>query len=49
MSSLEVTLTVCHNLGLLDFLYQKSVGVYKISVPSCKIFQFWPFLNFDEF
>ena len=48
MSSLEVTLTVCHNVGLLRFSLPKIGGLYKISVPTCKNFQFWPFLSFDE-
>ena len=41
MSMLEVTLTVCHNLGLLGFCLPKiGGGVDKFSVPTCKIFQF---------
>ena len=40
MSSLEVTLTGCHNLGLLGFCLPKIGGVDKFSVPFCKIFQF---------
>ena len=41
MSSLEVTLTVCHKLGLLRISFQNPGGaVYKISVPTCKNFQF---------
>ena len=38
MSSLEATLTVCHNLGLFGFAFPKSEGVDKFSVPTCKIF-----------
>ena len=45
MSSIEVTLTMCHNLGLLRFCLPKlGGGGYKISVPTCKSFQFRPFL-----
>ena len=40
MSSLEVTLTVCHNLGLLGFCLPKIGGLYRFSVPTCKNFQF---------
>ena len=42
MNSLEVTLTVCHNLGWLGFCLPKigGGGVDKFSVPTCKIFQF---------
>ena len=40
MSSLEVTLTVCHNLGLLGFCLPKIGGVYRFLVPNCKIFHF---------
>ena len=40
MSSLEVTLTVCDNLGLLGFLPSQNWGVYRFSVPTCKTFQF---------
>ena len=49
MSILKVTLTVYHNLGLLGFCFPKIGGVYRFSVPTCKNFQFWPFLSFDEF
>ena len=49
MSSLEVTLTVCLNLGLLGFCLPKIRGVDKFSVPTCKVFQFSPFLSFDKF
>ena len=48
MKSLEVTLTECHNQGLLSFSFQKIGGNYKFSVPICKHFQFWPFLSFDK-
>ena len=37
MSSLEATLTMCQNLGLLRFSLPQ-IGVYKISVPTCKYF-----------
>ena len=40
MGSLEVTLTVCHNLGLLGFCLPKMGGLDKFSVPTCKIFEF---------
>ena len=40
MSSLEVTLTVCPNLGLLGFCLPKIGGLYRFSVPTCKVFQF---------
>ena len=40
MSSLEVTLTVCHILGLLGFCFPKIGGVYRFSVPTSKNFQF---------
>ena len=42
MSTLEVTLSVCHNLGLLTVLLSKNWGgvVYRFSVPTCKSFQF---------
>ena len=41
MNSLELTLTVCHNLGLLGFCLLKiGGGVDKFSVPTCKIFHF---------
>ena len=43
MSSLEVTLTVCHNLGLLSFSLPKIGVMYKISVKiicNKKIFSF---------
>ena len=49
MSVLEVTPAVCHNLGLLGFGLPKTGGVYRFSVPTCKNFQFWPFLSFDKF
>ena len=37
---LEVTLTVCYNLGCLSFSFPKMGSVYKFLVPTCKIFQF---------
>ena len=40
MSSLEATPTVYHNLGLLGFCLPKIGGLYRFSVPSCKIFHF---------
>ena len=49
MSSLEVTLTVRHILGLLGGCLPKIGGLYRFSVPTCKKFQFWPFLSFDKF
>ena len=49
MDSLEATLTVCHNLGLLGVCLTKiGGGVDKFSVPTCKIFQVWPVLSFDK-
>ena len=49
MDSLGVTLTVCWNLGLLRFSLPKiGGGVDKFSVPTCKNFQFWPFLSFGK-
>ena len=38
MSSLEVTLTVYHNFGLLGFRLPKIGGMDKFSVPTCKNF-----------
>ena len=53
ISSLEVTLTMCHNLRLLGSCLPKIGGgggaLYRFSAPTCKNFQFGPFLNFDEF
>ena len=40
MDSLELTLTVCHNLGLLGFRLPKIGGMDRFSVPTCKIFHF---------
>ena len=48
ISSLEVTLTACHNLGLLKFSLAKMGGVHKISVPIFKSFQFRTLLSFTE-
>ena len=50
MSSSEVTLTVRYNLGLLRFTIRKMGGAVDIIlVPTCKNFQFWGYLSFDEF
>ena len=40
MSSLDVNVTVCQNLGLLGFCLPKIGGVYRFLVPTCKNFQF---------
>ena len=40
MSSLEVTLTVCHSLGVLGFCLPKIGGDVQILVPTCKFFHF---------
>ena len=41
IDSLQVALTVCYSLGLLRFSLPKSRGgVYKLSVPTFKFFQF---------
>ena len=49
MSSLEVTLTECLNIGCSGFPFQKSGGVQEISVPTFKDFQFWLCLSFEKF
>ena len=46
MGNLEITLTVCHNLGLLRFSLSKIGMIYEFSVPT---FQLGPFLNLDRF
>ena len=48
MSSLEVTLTVCHNLGLLGFCLLKIGGVYKFSVPTFKKFSVLTIFDFRQ-
>ena len=49
VSSLEVTLTECHNLVCSGFPFQKSGGVQQFPVPTFKDFQFRPRLSFDKF
>ena len=49
MSSLEVTLTVCHNLGLFGFSLPKIGGdCTDFQSQPLKNCQFGPFLSFDE-
>ena len=43
MSSLEVTLTVCHNLGLLEFCLPKIRGVDKFLVPIFSVLTIFEF------
>ena len=47
MSSLEVTLTMCHNLGLLSFSLPKILGGG--TKFRSHLYQFCPFLSFDKF
>ena len=49
VDNVEMTLPMCYNLGLIRFSLLEIGGLYKFSVPICKIFQFRPILSSDKF